>query len=104
MPAVPLSNYLVLSALLFAVGVFGVLSRRNVVGVLMSMELMLNAANINFVAFWRYSGGSSAQGIVFAILAITVAAAGAAVGLALVLMIARNFGIVDVDRINLMKG
>ncbi len=104
MPAIPLSNYLILSTLLFAIGAFGVLARRNAVGMLMSIELMLNAANINFIAFWRYSGSDSPQGILFAIIAITVAAAAAAVGLALVLLIARRYQIVDVDRVNLMKG
>jgi NADH-quinone oxidoreductase subunit K len=99
-----LHHYLIVAALLFAVGAFGVLARRNAVAVLMGVELMLNAANINFVAFWRYIDPARLEGQVFVLIVITVAAAEAAVGLALVLNIYRTFGTVEVDRVNTLKG
>jgi NADH-quinone oxidoreductase subunit K len=101
---VQLSHYLVVAALLFAIGAFGALTRRNAVAVLMGVELMLNAANLNFVAFWRYVDPARLEGQVFVLIIITVAAAEAAVGLALVLNIYRNFGTVEVDRVNTLKG
>lgn len=104
MPYIQLQHYLVVAALLFAIGVYGVLARRNAVGVLMGVELMLNAANINLVAFWRYVDPARLEGQVFVLIVITVAAAEAAVGLALVLNIYRSFGTVEVDRVNNLKG
>ncbi|HUT74942.1 MAG TPA: NADH-quinone oxidoreductase subunit NuoK [Armatimonadota bacterium] len=101
---VQLSHYLVVAALLFAIGAFGALTRRNAVAVLMGVELMLNAANLNFVAFWRYVDPTRLEGQIFVLIIITVAAAEAAVGLALVLNIYRNFGTVEVDRVNTLKG
>ena len=99
-----LHHYLLVSAALFAIGAFGVLARRNAVAVLMGVELMLNAANINFLAFWRYVDPARAEGQVFVLIVITVAAAEAAVGLALVLNVYRTFGTVEVDRVNTLKG
>jgi NADH:ubiquinone oxidoreductase subunit K len=104
MPYVQLQHYLIVAALLFAIGAFGALARRNAVAVLMGVELMLNAANINFLAFWRYIDPARLEGQVFVLIIITVAAAEAAVGLALVLSIYRSFGTVEVDRVNNLRG
>ncbi|UCH34072.1 MAG: NADH-quinone oxidoreductase subunit NuoK [Armatimonadota bacterium] len=104
MPYVQLQHYLIVAALLFAIGAFGALARRNAVAVLMGVELMLNAANINFLAFWRYIDPSRLEGQVFVLIIITVAAAEAAVGLALVLNIYRMFRTVEVDRVSDLKG
>jgi len=87
---VPLWMYLVVSAALFALGTFGVLSRRNGVAVLMGVELMLNAVNINLVAFWRYTNPTEVNGMVFAAFVFVVAAAEAAVGLAIIISVYRN--------------
>ena len=101
----PLQGYLVISALLFAVGLAGALTRRNAIIVLIGIELMLNAANLNFIAFWRYSANPQAfTGIMFVIFSIGVAAAEAAVGLALIIAIYRHYKTADVDRIDSMKG
>ena len=102
---VPLSWYLIVSAALFCTGLYGVLSRRNAIGILIGVELMLNAVNINLIAFWRrveVAGGTMA-GQVFAIIVITVAAAEAAVGLALVIAVYRGRRTVDVEDMDLMK-
>jgi NADH:ubiquinone oxidoreductase subunit K len=99
-----LSNFLVVSALLFAIGAYGVLSRRNAIAVLMGVELMLNAANLNFLAFWRYLAPTSMEPQVFVLIGITIAAAEAAVGLAVVLNVYRDFGTVNVEEIETMKG
>ena len=101
---VPLTWYLILAAGLFCVGVFGALARRNAVGVLMGIELMLNAVNINLVAFWRYTDASQTTGQMFAIFVIAVAAAEAAVGLALLIAIYRQRNTVNVEELDLMKG
>ena len=95
--------YLALAAILFSVGLFGVLTRRNVIGILMSLELMFNAANINFVAFNKYIITDGLTGQIFAIFIIVVAAAEAVVGLAIVLLIYRNWQGIDMDHINIMK-
>ena len=100
---IPLSWYLIVAAALFCIGLYGVLSRRNAVGILMGIELMLNAVNINLVAFWRYITPTTLIGQVFAIFAITVAAAEAAVGLALIMAIYRSRDTVIVEDINIMK-
>jgi NADH-quinone oxidoreductase subunit K len=97
-----LEGYLVLSALLFGMGVAGFLLRRNVVVILMSVELMLNAANLALVAFSRFLPDPDGQ--VLAFLVIAVAAAEAAVGLALVVQVARQRGTVDTDDLTLMRG
>ena len=93
MTAVPISWFLTLSAILFALGVAGFLFRRNIITVFMSIELMLNAANLNLIAFWRFGPAAApATGVVFAIFAIAVAAAEAAVGLALAIALHRHQG------------
>lgn len=98
-----LSRYLTLSAVLFAIGVYGMVVSRNAVRVLMSIELLLNAVNINLVAFARYIDPVEVRGQLFAIFILTVAAAEAAVGLAIVLAIYRNMSTVDMDEFNLLK-
>jgi len=98
----PLNEYLFLSAFLFCTGVYGVLARRNGVLVLMSIELMLNAVNINLVAFSARLNDAAGQ--VFALFVIAIAAAEVGVGLAIVLLIYRNRVGVNLDEIDLMKG
>ena len=98
---VPTTHYLMLSAALFAIGVVGVLTRRNVLIILMSIELILNAVNLNLIAFSRQLSDVSGQ--IFAIFVITVAAAEAAVGLALFIGIYRLRRTIDVGRMNLMR-
>src|SRR2546423_6587302 len=101
----PLHCYLLLSAMLFAIGLAGALTRRNAILVLIGIELMLNAANLNFIAFWRYSPNPQAlTGIIFVIFSIGVAAAEAAVGLALIISIYRHFKTTKVEQIDAMKG
>ena len=104
MASVPLEWYLALAAILFAIGAFGAFSRRNAVAILMGVELMLNAVNINLVAFWRYVDVVGLSGYLFAIFSIAVAAAEAAVALALVLAIYRTRDTVNLEEIDLMKG
>ncbi len=93
-----------LGVLLFGVGLFGALRSTNAVRILMCIELMLNAVNLNFVAFARLLGPGQLAGQVFAIFVMAVAAAEAAVGLAIILQIVRQRGVVHVDKINLLKG
>lgn len=101
----PLTGYLLLSAALFAIGLAGVLTRRNAIAVLIGVELMLNAANLNFVAFWRYrAAGDALSGPAFVLFAIAVAAAEAAVGLALVIAVYRHYKTTNVDEVNQLKG
>lgn len=100
---VSLDWYLIVAAALFCIGLYGVLSRRNAIGILMGIELMLNAVNINLVAFWRYLAPSTSTGQVFAIFAFTVAAAEAAVGLALIIAIYRSRDTVIIEDIDLLK-
>jgi NADH-quinone oxidoreductase subunit K len=101
----PLAGYLVLAALLFAIGLAGALTRRNAILVLIGIELMLNAANLNFIAFWRFGPHPEAlTGLMFAVFSIAVAAAEAAVGLGLVIQIHRHLKTADLDQINRMKG
>jgi NAD(P)H-quinone oxidoreductase subunit 4L len=97
-----LNQFLLLAAVLFCIGVYGVISRRNGVLVLMSIELILNSVNINLVAFSAMTGAVSGQ--VFALFVIAVAAAEVGVGLAIVLAIFRNYRSVDLDDLDLMKG
>jgi NAD(P)H-quinone oxidoreductase subunit 4L len=97
-----LNQFLLLAAALFCIGVYGVISRRNGVMVLMSIELILNSVNINLVAFSAMTGAISGQ--VFALFVIAVAAAEVGVGLAIVLAIFRNYRTVDLDDVDLMKG
>ncbi|HET7348679.1 MAG TPA: NADH-quinone oxidoreductase subunit NuoK [Acidobacteriaceae bacterium] len=101
----PLAGCLIVSALLFAVGLAGALTRRSAVLVLAGIELMLNAANLNFIAFWRFGPSPEAlTGFMFVIFAIAVAAAEAAVGLALIVAIYRHAHTSDVSEITEMKG
>ena len=100
---VTLANYLVLSAVVFALGLYAVVTRRNGVAILMGIELMLNAANINLVAFNKYAAPGAVQGQIFALIVITLAACEAAVGLALVLAAYRSLETIHVDEINLMR-
>jgi NADH:ubiquinone oxidoreductase subunit K len=102
--SIPLSWYLILAAALFCIGLYGVLARRNAIAILMGVELMLNAANINLAAFERYVAPNSLSGQVFVIFNITVAAAEAAVGLALVLAIYRSRNTVAVEEVDLLRG
>lgn len=100
-----LNQFLLLGAVLFCIGVYGVLARKNGVLVLMSIELILNAVNINLVAFGMMGGDEAAiTGQVFALFTITVAAAEVGVGLAIVLLIYRNRSSSDLDELDLMKG
>ncbi len=100
-----LNQFLILSAVLFSIGVYGVLSRKNGVVVLMSIELILNAVNITLVAFGAMGDAAAAtSGQIFALSAITVAAAEVGVGLAIILLIYRNRTTVDFDDVDLMKG
>lgn len=100
---VPLSWYLLLAAALFCIGIFTVLARRNGIAILMGVELMLNAVNINLVAFWRYLSPTESTGLVFALFVLAVAAAEAVVGLALIISIYRHKHAVNVDQIDLLK-
>jgi NADH:ubiquinone oxidoreductase subunit K len=97
-----LNQFLLLGAVLFSIGVYGVLARRNGVLVLMSIELILNAVNINLVAFGAYTDAVAGQ--VFALFVIAIAAAEVGVGLAIVLMIYRNRQSIDLDEMSSMKG
>jgi NADH:ubiquinone oxidoreductase subunit K len=99
-----LTHYLIVGVLLFAIGTYGVLTRRNAIAVLMGIELMLNAANLNFLAFWRYLQPASMEPQIFVLIGITVAAAEAAVGLAVVLNVYRDFGTINVEQIDTLKG
>lgn len=101
---IPLYYFLFLSTVLFSLGLWGALTRRNVIRVLLCIELMLNAVNINMVAFNRYLTPELLTGQIFSIFIITIAAAEAAVGLAIVLMIVRRRGITDINKLNLLKG
>lgn len=100
---IPLSWYLVFAAGLFAIGLFGVLARKNAVAILMGIELMLNAVNVNLVAFWRYINPNQIAGQVFAIVVFAVAAAEVAVGLALIISIYRRRNTIVADEIDMMK-
>lgn len=102
---IPLHYYLIFSALLFSIGFAGAVIRRNAILVLIGIELMLNAANLNFIAFWRYSAHpEDAGGIMFVIFSIAIAAAEAAVGLALIITIYRHYKTTNLDRVNKLKG
>lgn len=101
---VPLWMYLLVAAGLFCIGAYGVLSRRNAVAILMSVELMLNAVNINLVAFWRYLTPGNMSGQAFAAFVFVIAAAEAAVGLAIIIAVYRSRRSVVVEDVNLLKG
>ena len=97
-----LNTYLFVAAILFSLGVFGVMTRRNGIAILMSVELILNAANINFVAFSRF-GGMNLDGHIFALLVIVLAAAEAAVALAIIINIYNNMNTINVDEVSALK-
>lgn len=102
---VPMSWCLVLAAFLFSCGLYAALARRNAIAVLIGVELMLNAVNINLITFWRYGPTvDQLAGQIFAIFVIAIAAAEAAVGLALVISVYRNSGTVNLDEIDLLQG
>ena len=100
---IPLSWYLIFAACLFGVGLFGVLARRNAIAILMGVELMLNAVNVNLVAFWRYASPENVAGMIFVLVVLAVAAAEVAVGLGLVLSIYRRKDTVAADEFDMMK-
>ena len=100
---VGLTHYLTVSALLFCLGLYAVLTRRNAVAILMGIELMLNASNVNLLAFNKFVAPGALGGQVFALVVITLAACEAGVGLALVMAAYRNLETIHVDEINVMK-
>jgi NADH-quinone oxidoreductase subunit K len=101
----PLASCLLVSALLFSIGLGGALTRRSAILVLIGIELMLNAANLNFIAFWRFGPHPEAlTGILFVIFSIAIAAAEAAVGLALILAVYRHSKTTDLNKLNSLKG
>jgi NADH-quinone oxidoreductase subunit K len=101
---IPIAHFLYLAAILFSLGLFGVLTRKNALSVLMGVELMLNAVNINFLAFGKYWGPQSLPGQVFVVFVITIAAAEAAVALAIIISIYRQWRSVNVDEIHQLRG
>ncbi|PLS17741.1 NADH-quinone oxidoreductase subunit NuoK [Bacillus sp. M6-12] len=103
MTSVPLSAYLVLALVLFCIGLYGALTKKNTVIVLISIELMLNAVNINLVAFSKFGVAPSITGQIFSLFTITVAAVEFAVGLAILMALYRNRGTVNVDEMDTMK-
>ena len=99
-----LQSYLIIAAILFSMGIYGVITRKNAVAILMGIELILNSANINFIAFNRFGGMDNLDGHVFSIFVIVLAAAEAAVALAIIINLFKNVGSVDVDNADLLKG
>lgn len=100
---IPLSWYLFFAAALFSIGLFGVLSRRNAIAILLGVELMLNSINVNLVAFWRYGDVTVLAGQIFAIIVFAVAAAEVAVGLALVISVYRRRNTVVAEDLDMLK-
>src|SRR3954469_3429573 len=100
---IPLWMYLAIAAGLFCIGTYGVLSRRNAVAILMSIELMLNAVNINLIAFWRYIQPMNMAGQAFAAFVFVIAAAEASVGLAIIISVYRNRRSVSVEDVDMLK-
>ena len=101
---IPLSWYLIFSAALFCIGLFGVLARKNAIGILIGIELMLNAVNINLLAFWSYLYSSNLSGLVFVAVIFATAAAEVAVGLALIISAYRRRNTVIVNDMDMLKG
>ena len=99
---VGLQHYLILAAVIFSIGLFGVMTRRNTIGILLGIELMMNAVNINFVAFARYSG--QMVGMLFTVFTICITVAEAALGLAIVILLFRVRKTVMADHLDLLKG
>ncbi len=104
MNQIPVVDFLYLAAILFGIGIFGVLARKNAISVLMGIELMLNAVNINYLAFAKYWGQGSFNGAVFVVFVITIAAAEAAVALAIVISIYRQMKSTNVDDAHYLRG
>jgi NADH:ubiquinone oxidoreductase subunit K len=100
---IPLEYFLIISTLMFFIGVYGFLTRKNMITILMSVELILNAVNINFVAFNKYLFHNQLQGLFFTLIVIAVAAAEAAVAIAIIINIYRNFKSIAIDNVNEMK-
>ena len=103
MLTIPLWWWLLVSTTLFCLGIYGAISRRNAIGILMSVELILNAVNINFVAFWHYIAPTSVDGQMFALMVIAIAAAEAAVGLAIVIAVYRRHSTAAVEELDILK-
>ena len=101
---IPLGHYLILAGILFAIGLAGALTRKNAIIILVAIEVMFNAGILNLIAFWHYGHYASITAQMFAIFAISVAAAESAIGLALVIAIYRHFRTVDVDQMKSLKG
>ncbi len=101
--SVPLASYLLVALILFCVGLFGAITKRNAVVVLLCIELMLNAVNINFVAFAKYGVLANLTGQIFSLFSITLAAAEAALGVAILISLYRNRSTVNVDEMDLLK-
>ena len=102
--SIPLSYYLILSALLFVVGLVGALTRKNAIVVLMAIEIMFNAGILNLIAFWHYKQFASLTAQMFALFAVSIAAAESAIGLALVIAVYRHYKHVDMDEMKSLKG
>jgi len=100
---IPQSHFLILGAVLFAIGLYGALTRGTAIGILMSIELILNAANINLITFNKFSGSPDGLGQIFALFVIAIAAASAVVGLVLVIAVYRNIKTIFTENMNLMK-
>jgi NADH-quinone oxidoreductase subunit K len=101
--SIPLQYFLIISTLMFFIGIYGFLTRKNLITMLMSIELILNSVNINFVAFNKYLFPQNLQGHFFTLIIIAIAAAEAAVAIAIIINIYRNFRSIDVDRVDEMK-
>jgi NAD(P)H-quinone oxidoreductase subunit 4L len=101
---IPLLAFLLVAAALFAIGLWTALRRTNAIQILMGIELMLNAVNLNLVAFARYTAPDAMRGLVFALFVLVVAAAEAAVGLAIIITVVRRRGVGDVNQVNLLRG
>ena len=102
--SIPLGHYLVLSAVLFAIGLCGALTRRNAIIILMGIEIMFNAGILNLIVFWHYKQFAALTAQIFAIFAISIAAAESAIGLALVIAVYRHYKSVDMDKIRSLRG
>lgn len=100
---IPLESFLFVSAILFSLGIYGVLSRRNAVQILMSVELMLNAVVLNFIAFAAYTDGELFRGLIFGLFVITIAAAEVGLALAIILRVFRNNATANVDEVNQLR-
>lgn len=104
MTTIPIMYPLLVSAFLFGIGLYGALTRTNAIRILMCVELMLNAVNLNLITFSRYITPDDMRGQIFTIMVMTVAAAEAAVGLAIILVLGRQRNVIDIDKITLLKG